>query len=431
MRSRGGALVASQVVTSLASIAIFAVLARTLGPIPFAGFAVAVFGFTMVSLISDASVQSLLLVNSTNASIGDLALRLTLISCVGGGILVIFVTQVISSVLGQSAHVRLTLTLAFSVALVAQFATQFFRAFLLIEGKYVALASVDVLSVLMAGFGAVSLSMSPNIDGVSLLAGQLSLAACLRCVGHWLVFQSASRRAGPVDHGRQWTLCDGLRFSGRMIPMNVSAYAGRALDSGLLPLFVDARLGATYSRSYQVSAFPLLQVQLSIAPLVLRRVFRAREAGEPDVERRLYWWIVAFSWCAAGGVLLGAPIIHRVLFGEDWVMVVETVSGMSILLPGLAFASLASWFRQFSPSGRRSLLHLFLVLVSPIVVLCAAWLDLEYEVILWLLVIVGGGLQPQALNFLHRDVLPSSFARRGGALVVGWFVLVFCRILLY
>jgi O-antigen/teichoic acid export membrane protein len=415
-----GWLPLSQGIVFIVSTASFAVFARVLGPEPYARFAYILLIFTAVSLLTDLSPQGYILVRGAFSNTIRTAHRLAVLS---GGLGSVFLTgallfgPVTLIPGGRLTAPEIALVLA---AMLAQLGMQVSRASLVTAARYRAMAVADVGGTVI-GIAAAFLSVSLGATGIALLV-QLATAAICRAS---LVVVLAGSARKLVSEGPREEFVSALHYGFRVIPLNLAAYLGRSLDSGLLPILVSPGAAAGYARSYQVVVTPFVQLQLSLGPAILERFARERrEATSTARTAQAQLWNIMLGLAGGFGVfvILASGLIEDVLFGPQWPMVQVTIAAMASCLPGIAIASFGSWMTQIDGGGGRTAAHFAGVLVTPIAVITAAGFG-DFQLALIALVVFGGLVQPVALAIVHRGSVPASLIRTMMLIVAQWFVM--------
>jgi O-antigen/teichoic acid export membrane protein len=418
-------LPAAQILSLIITTGVFAVLARHLGPEPFARFAVIVFVFTVTSLVLDLSPAGFLLVYGDDARIRKMAQKSATISTLAG------IAVLPSAMLLLGGHlpggpVRLPEVALLTSALAAQFLTQVPRAVLVTNRRYWQIAAIDVGA--LAASSALAIALVLLRPSGLILIFQLASMAYLRLgatilLGRQLKPSVPSRP--PHPEASSW------QFGSAAIPLNVASYASRSIDSGLMPFAVPAALAATYARTFQVVVAPISQAQLSLGPVLIRHL--ALNRGSENASKRVLLVVLIAGSAIASGLILFAPVIDRFLFGPRWDSVQECVRAMAMCVPGLMSTAVLSWLRQLSPRFAHSIIHLGLVTSAPAIVLFTAYTS-GFSAALIALPIASGMAVPALLTVLHSDVLPWNALQRLGILLAsllppaGLFALLSCGI---
>lgn len=412
-----GWLPLGQVLTFAISTVGFAILARVLGPEPYAKYTLVLVIFTVISLLTDLSPQSYALVHGVDAPSLAVARRLAGVSAVAGTILmaVFLLTAPLvlpPAALGWQDGALLVVTVA------AQLAAQIPRSVLFGARSYRRLAISDVTAVAIGIL--LPIALSGVLGAQTVLIGQLALTAVLK-----LIFSSLAvcGVAAPTDSGNsteRHSLTAGVRFGLRILPLNLAAFLSRSLDSGLMPLLVPAASAATYARSYQVAVVPFTQLQLSIGPVVIERFARALRSSEQQANSAMLklWSVlntVAFGFGMA--LIVFCWLIALVLFGPEWPNVPVTLAAMGACLHGFGVLALGAWAAQVRSRLSRTISHFALVLVVPISVLITAAIG-GYTPALIVLVALAGLVQPVLMCVLHRDVLPQGLPKAAGRVLL-------------
>lgn len=157
------------------------------------------------------------------------------------------------------------------------------------------------------------------------------------------------------------------------MPLNVASYVSRSLDSAILPAFIPATAAAAYARSYQVVVTPVTQLQLSLGPAILERLARARDGSNEDALLSRTWRLLMVATGSAS-VVIGAlsMVIADVLFGPGWPQASVFVAGMVCGLPALTVVVFCSWRLQLRGELQRSVRHLLVMLLPPVLVIAVA-----------------------------------------------------------
>jgi O-antigen/teichoic acid export membrane protein len=208
----------------------------------------------------------------------------------------------------------------------------------------------------------------------------------------------------------------------RVMPLNLASYLSRSLDTGLLPGLVPAAAAGAYARSYQVVVTPLMQAQLSVGGAVIERLSRAARGSSDQqgaLQRQL--WRALLSTATLASIVLGltSTLIAAVLFGPGWPMAEVFVAAMATVLPAIAVNMYFSWSMQIRPNAPKSVMHLGIVLISPLAVLIttAATGAIQYGLVA---MVIAALLVPLGMIVLHKDLLPPSRTRWR---VVSWICL--------
>lgn len=361
-------LVGGQVVVMTISTLGFAILARTVGPTPFATFATLIFIFTAASLVTDLSPQGFLLVHGDGARQRSAAARSAAVSACLGGLVVLVLSSVVAPIItGSPVDLHVSALLAAAVGF--QVLGQVPRARMLIDRRYTRAAVIDVAASFVSVAFAVFASF--RAPGVWLLCAQLASYGFVRLVGMW-VWQGAS----PISHGHTNGgpgMTGAIKYGLRVMPLNVSSYLSRALDSGLLPAILPAAAAAAYARSFQVVVAPISSIQLSVGGAVLERLAKSsREGTLSDASGQVWRVLLGVSALSSAAIAIASPILAALLFGDGWPMAQVFIAAMSCAIPSLFVAMFCSWHLQLVASGRRSARQLVMGLISPIGVLCCS-----------------------------------------------------------
>lgn len=415
---RFGWLPLAQLLSLVVSTAVFAVLARVLGPTPFATYAVVIFCFTLASLLTDLSPMGFVLVHGLTRVNLAVARTVAAISS-GGGVVVLVVLLVVFS-----TFTRVSVSLGTGVLMVAAVLLQNFaqppRARLVVAARYRLLAAVDVGSTVVGGAAALWLGFAGV--GETTLVAQFAVTVFVRLV----VLLLLQGRAAVDDEGvaAAGDLGRAIRYGGTVIPVNVAAYLSRALDSGLLPTILPAALAASYARSYQVVVVPVMQAQLALGSTAVERLAHYRREGTVSAAWSRLFVVAVLGAGGVGAVaILAAPLIDAVLFGPGWVGVVPTVAGMASCIPSLVVLTLVSWALQIAPRLKDTILHLLVVVLAPISVLVAAALTGSLTVAVSTLVVAGGLVQPVLSVIINRRHVPVRTTRAAAVVVGVWVIL--------
>ena len=369
-RARVGWLPAGQGAALGISVLGFAVLARILGPDPFAIFATVALIYSVASLMMDVSPQGFLLVNGGRSRAIRVAEQLTWISAAcATTVLAGLLLSLPSVLLGKSLDIHIVLGLL--IACAAQFFGQVPRAQLLRARAYSLIAIIDVTTMAASVAGAIAFALW--WPGISALVGQLFILTVFRAGAFRLATLAARYRAVSIETTGGLRLIDGFRYGLPLITLNISSYLSRSLDSGLLPALIPAAAAAAYARSYQVVVAPMTQLQLSLGGAAVERLARVAESAELNRVRRLLFIAVVVSACAAGVVVsAGSGIISDVLFGPKWPMANVFLAATACQLPVLSLATYSAWQLQIRPNHRTSLIQLLVMLSAPVIVLLLA-----------------------------------------------------------
>ncbi|MFP7761487.1 oligosaccharide flippase family protein [Marisediminicola sp. LYQ85] len=415
---RFGWLPAGQGVVLLISIGGFAVLARVLGPEPYAKFAVILFLFTAASLLVDLSPQGFMVVRRGGREVARAASRMAAISAVAGGILLAVGIVVANGVLLDDP-ITLLESILLELAMVGQMATQVARARLVLRQQYKTMALVDVASNALGMAAAIVIALDDG-SGIALTI-QLVLTAVIRFS---LTIILGRERVDAVSLPEHVALLAAIRYGLRVIPLNLAGYLSRSLDSGLLPGIIPAAAAAGYARSYQIVVVPLTQVQLSLGPALLDKLSRSyvSEGRHDAVLGNRILRVLEIVAVAAGLVIIAvSPIIQAVLFGPGWPMVNVMISAMACMLPSLALGGYCSWLLQITSRVAQTLAHFGAMMVTPLVVIGGAIIGGTQGALVGL--VGASGLQSVILVILHRQLLPAGRGKLALRLVVVWVVM--------
>ena len=359
-----GWLPASQLASLAVSTVGFAVLARTLGPAPFAIFATLIFVYTLLALGLDLSPQGYLLVNGITRSSSKAAWRVATASgAIGAIALGLLCVTILPSGGGPS---KTAIGMCLGIAVLTQFLGQVPRAFLITERRYRTAAIIDLASTILSVSCAIALSLI--IKDVAILCAQVMAYALLRLL---LMFM-ASRRQIPYTSGDAG-VSSIVSYGIRVLPLNVASYASRSLDSGILPMILPAAAAATYARSYQIVVTPVTQAQLSVGSAILQKLAAQKSQGNIDHALQRTWHTLqtTIGLCAAIIGILATPLGY-VLFGPNWPMPHVFLSAMTCSLPSLATFMYFSWQMQLTANGKHSIAQLVLSICTPLTVVAAA-----------------------------------------------------------
>lgn len=398
----------------------FAILARILGPEPYAQFAAILFIYTAASLVTDLSPQAFAIVNGLRRDVLRTARNLAAISSTAGVIVMSTALAVAPVQLSPESALDPITLLLLSVALVSQMMTQVPRSVFVMTNNYKTLVFIDVSST---AFGlALSIAVAALNPSAFALTLQLSVTAILRA----FLTLIARRFVGPrhLEPGSGASTRSAVGFGLRVIPINLASYLSRALDSGLLPGILPAVAAGGYVRSYQLVIVPISQVQLSLGPAVLERFSRAFELhGRHDLRlTRRVWNFLQFVAVASGiSIAVLSPLIQTLLFGPKWPMVNVMIAAMGCMLPSLAGAMFYSWTLQVSARLWQTISHLLIMTTTPLLVIAGALVGGTQLAICCL--VAGSAIQPLALMLLHRGAAPSSLATLAVQSLASWFVM--------
>lgn len=344
----------------------FAVLARLLGPAPFATYATALFVFTVVSLATDLSSQGFILVNGANANVVRVGWRIVVLSSTVGGITAaLIIPLVVWRVLERPLGIVETTLLA--TALCIQQLGQVPRARLLIARGYRTIALVDVAAIL--GSVVVSIGLGLHTSSVLVLTSQIWLLALIRTAG--LVVGSMRLPLPVAETSREMNFASAARYGLQVMPINVAGYLSRSLDSGLLPGVLPASAAAAYARSYQLVVAPLMQVQLSLGGPIVARLARASTSARTGVAVGIWRFLILLAVAASLVGSLASGLIASLIFGPSWPQANVMIAGMAAILPGSATVMVISWLLQIEPTARGSVRHLVALVVGPICIIAA------------------------------------------------------------
>lgn len=383
----------------------FAVLARTVGPVPFATFATLIFIFTVCSLATDLSPQGFLLVHGHGPRQRSAAVRSAAVSAVLGGSIVLLLSLYAAPAI-TSNPVSFYVAGVLSLAVVFQTLGQLSRAYLLIGRCYARAAGIDVVAALVSVTFAVVISF--YAPGVWLLCAQLAVYSATRLIGMWAFGADVATTIEGGLEGPEWK--QAVRYGVRVLPLNVSSYLSRALDSGFLPAFLPSVAAASYARSFQVIVAPMSQVQLSVGGAILERLSRSdREGRLEEASTRVWKSLLLLGAACSVTIAAGSTLLANVLFGDGWPMARVFIAAMSCAIPGLFVAMYYSWRLQLVASARRSVGQLLIALLSPVGVLGGAQLWGTQGALAALVAMAL--VTPSTMAQLQFDLLPSSSRR--------------------
>ncbi|NMM35755.1 MAG: oligosaccharide flippase family protein [Phycicoccus sp.] len=396
----------------------FAVLARTLGARPFAEFSTALFVFTVVSLSLDLSPQGFVLVHGDSTAVRSSAKQAAVISSLASFVLVFAMTQVANEVLlRRSLSVYVSLALALAAPL--QFMAQIPRARLLLARRYRSTSIVDLVATGISV--AVAIATSLRLTSSLPLALQLLTMTLARAV----LLTGIAKRSFPSDGPAVALPPDGasaIRYGLRVLPLNVAAYLGRSLDSGILPAFIPATAAAAYSRSYQLVVTPISQVQSSLGPAIIENFARSQREGRTNGRERTVWYLgLAGSATVASLIAVSSGLLSAILFGPRWPQAQAFIAGMASILPGMAITTFLSWKLQLRASAPNSLRHLAAQMVTPVTVIVSGAI-LGPQAAVATLVMVGGIVNPILVMLANRPMLMgiSSLRRAYLSVLLAW-----------
>ncbi|MBD8023743.1 oligosaccharide flippase family protein [Microbacterium gallinarum] len=415
-----------QIASLVISTVAFAVLARLLGPDPFAAFAVIVFVFSLLALLLDLSPQGYLLVSGVDRQTRRSAWAvagITAALCAG----VVFVLLLgISGLLdASSSPVAISTTMA--AAVLCQFCAQVPRASLLVAGYYARIAAIDVSSMAVSVLAAIAAAAATQ--SVIVLCLQLLIVALCRCC-LYLVSDGLSRRMHAKDFNardrRLSGVGDAIRYGLRVMPINVASYAGRSLDSGILPFLIPASAAAAYARTYQLVVVPVTQLQLSVGGAIVARLAGAEGHSRRELGRRI--WRALLLMAGLSGILIGlfSQLISIVMFGPAWPMVNVFIAAMSCALPSVATTTFFAWQLQIVASAAKSLAQLAAVCVGPLAVILCAILSTQAAVVA---LVLTGLATPAILLATHGGDVSGGRRSRMLLQVAGAWILpclIFC-----
>ena len=419
---RVGWLPLGQLLSLVLSTSAFAILARTLGPRPFATYATALFVFTLVSLLLDLSPQSYVLVSGDSVKVRRAAWFTVYLSSVLGVLLsAILIPATVFWVTGSRFGGLETSVM--TAALVLQFFGLVPRARLLIARAYRACALIDISSTAVSALCGVAVSLF--VSSPLALAAQLGALAAMRTGAQVL---TAHRLLSSEDggHGLPPTRAAAIAYGLRVMPINVASYLTRALDSGLLPGLLPSAAAAAYARSYQLAVVPLTQVQLSIGPAVIERLARAKRSGERQgVVLNAPWQaLITLSIIAGLSISSLSGVLADLLFGPAWPQANVLMAGMATVLPGMSITMLMAWLLQLHASAVRSLRHMVILLITPACVLLSATAFGPQGAVGAL--VASGAIVPGLVLIANRALLGSAraCARLYLHTVSGWVLIV-------
>ncbi|OIQ87463.1 hypothetical protein GALL_306690 [mine drainage metagenome] len=398
----------------------FAVLARTLGAKPFAEFATALFVFTAVSLSLDLSPQGFVLVHGDSATVRSAARIAAVISGAAAFILVLGMTQLASEILLRR-RLSIYVSLALALAAPLQFMAQIPRARLLLARQYRSTSLVDLaatgLSVAVAIVASLRVASSLPL-ALQLFTLALSRAVLLIGISKRTAFGNGSEVPSALNG------TSAIRYGLRVLPLNVAAYLGRSLDSGILPALIPATAAAAYARSYQLVVTPLGQVQASLGPAIIENFARSMREGRANGRERMVWDLgLVGSAIVAGLIAGGAGILSAVFFGPRWPQSQVFIAGMASILPSMAVATFFSWKLQLRASAPNSLRHLAALVITPVAVIASGAVSGPQAAVATL-VMLGGVANPILVMLANRSMLIGirSLGRAYLGALVAWCV---------
>jgi O-antigen/teichoic acid export membrane protein len=398
----------------------FAVLARVLGPEPYAKYAVILFVFTATSLFVDLSPQGFAIVTGFRSRVPALAAQIAAISASVGTVVLAGV------ILGANAlfpgkEITLVETVLLELAFVGQMLAQVPRSFLVLAKRYRPMALVDVCSTAIGLMVAIGVAFA--FHSALALTIQLAATALVRAILTSLVLPRDFSRAFVGDSSAL-SLRKSIAYGVRVIPLNLASYLSRSLDSGILPGILPAAAAAGYARTYQIVVVPITQLQLSLGPAVLERLSRGFELeGKHDhaLSTRLWRMLHVVAVVSGVAVAMLSPLLQAVLFGPGWPMVNVMITAMGCLLPALATATYCSWALQVQSTLSKTFSHLAVMLITPILAILGAVMGGTQLALIGL--VVGAGVQSIGLAILHFRILPDRLAPTLTRLLVEWTIM--------
>ncbi len=406
-----GVLGFSQIVCVGISVAGFAILARTIGPTPFAVFASISFAFTLIALATDLSPQGFLLVRGYTLDARRSARQIATLSA-GFGSVVVLAVVYFCVPLALKVDVSITAAVVTGAAVALQFLSQNLRAPLLEIRAYSSIAVSDIVAYLTSV--AVAIGLSQLWPTVETLCTQLLVLVMVR--NAVMVVRHVQLRRLLQPSVSEDPAADSFRaavsYGSRVLPLNVSSYASRSLDSGVLPAILSLQAAATYSRSFQLVVAPLTQLQLAVGGAAVARLAEAKRSGDFKLLSRRIWRMVClFSSCASTLICLLSPVISRVFFGPTWLNPGAFISAMSCLLPGFFVVTFCAWHLQVGAVLRRSVAQLLIGLIVPLSAIAGA---LTFGPQGALLGLVGASLfVPLLVLGVQYSMLPPFTTRKG------------------
>lgn len=413
-----GWLPTSQGLSLLASIATFGVLSRLLEPDQYARFSVLLFIFTIVTLATDLSALGYLLVYGESSATRRSSWRTTAVSTVVGAsalIMVLCIVRLLPVPLGPPSITEIA-TLA--LGLIGQAASQTPRGLLLVRRKYASIALTDGLSSL-TGYAA-SIVMALGGFGREALIVQLTSTLVLR--GIILTPLALYSRPAPVrqDHSRA---PNALTYGLKVLPISLASYAGRSIDSGILPLILPPAAAASYARSYQLIVTPVTQLQLSLGAAMVERISNGRRRRRDQrLESKIWRTMSAATLITAVLISFGAPVLRVIFFGPNWTHVTEMIAAMACLLPSMTLSAFIAWKLQIAARFSQSIRNLLVLLLVPML---AILLAIPFGTFGAVGGIVGGALlQSLLLSLILPASLPIAREKLILQLIVEWCLLV-------
>lgn len=412
-----GMMPLSQLVVLALSTASFALLARVLGPLPYARYAYLLLVFTVSSLVTDLAPQSYLLVHGRTRQSVKTAARLSAISATAGVLLLctwLSMTPKWLVVGGRAPEAEYVLL---SLALIAQVWMQTPRAKLILAKRYGRMAASDIAGTAVGIAFAVGIALGHWY--FLALPSQFAAGAVVRsavCGALAAGTSDADMEADAPPTGKA------IRYGIKIMPLNLATYLGRSIDSGLLPAIVPAAAAASYARSYQVAIVPIAQVDFAIGPPLVARIAKAWREGQAEgraLNARVLGLLEALSALAGLLLILASPVVKLLLFGPAWPNVEVTISAMACCLPGISLVAYGAWTSQVVTNAKHVALH-FVITVIPAVTVVTTAVVFGYKWALVGLVVSGGLVQPLLLVILHRRTFIGSVYRHIFRTTVVW-----------
>jgi O-antigen/teichoic acid export membrane protein len=416
-----------QAIIVLLSFASFAALSRLLGPSPYAQFAVYLFVYTIVGIVTDFSAMNYVLVHGPSSRVLQLARRSALASACSGVLLIAvgFLLLTALSKLLPAGAPNLDDGFLLAAGIAAQALLGVPRALMLTAGMYRSTAVTDVVSSIL-GFAA-SIATAAAHPDVTALVVQVAVTAVARValsaiIGRKaLAATAAEREAGDTDLDPR----SALRFAARLIPVNAASYISRSLDSALLPLILPAATAASYVRSYQFIVVPTTQLQIALGGVILERMANAKRVSTEALrafERRLWRLVSSATFLAGCALSLLSSLIVDVFFGSGWPHAATFIAAMACLLPALTQSTFVTWKLQLEGNKRHSIVTFAILVMTPLLATVLA-LAFGYEGAL-LGLVLGAVLQSIALIALLPGLSPLPSRRMALEMVGQWAVLV-------
>ncbi|WP_157887564.1 oligosaccharide flippase family protein [Frondihabitans sp. PAMC 28766] len=409
-----------QGISFLVSTGGFALLARSLGPTPYAHFAVILFVFTASSLLADLSPLGFLIVHGRSPATLKSARSATLASAISGTIVLLGAVAVLNEFLPGS-RIDWYESGLLVAAFVAQMTAQVPRSRLVLARRYRAMAIVDA-TTLVAG---VSIAVAGSIwtHSALVLTLQLATTAVLRALIGPAVAQKVGMQEGPAgNHGVSAFAAHSYGL--RNIPLNLATYLGRSLDSAFLPTLIPAVGAAGYARSYQLVIVPITQLQMALGASILDRLSRAMEAtGQRKNDYAKWLWSRVEALAVISGLLIGifSFAIQAVLFGPKWPEVNVILAAVACQLPSLATATHYSWTLQVDGKFRQTVMHLAIMTMPPVAVLVVAGIGNTQSAVVAL--VLSAFVQSMILAVANSARRPFGFLRTAVRASVSWSVL--------